>query len=87
MNIIQGIEQQLLGGNMTWEELKIKAIEMGAEVREPVFKNRAKEKIIFRNLVFWGDGLVGPIYNDVYGESFTQDRTPEQMLMIMRGLE
>ena len=72
---------------MTWNELKQKAKEMGAEIIEPVFKNKTKEKIIFRNLVFWGEGLVGPVYNNVYGESFTQDRTPAQMLSIIKEIK
>lgn len=72
---------------MTWNELKEKARKMGAEIRIPVFKNKAKEKIIFRGLVFWGEGLVGPVYNDSYGESFTQDRTPAQMLKIMNAIK
>ena len=59
---------------MTWEELKEKAIEMGAEVYE--------DFIIFQGLYFDKNGDIL-----MRSEGITSDRTPEQMLMIMRGLE
>ena len=71
---------------MTWEELKEKAKEMGADV----FDNGG---IYFGHLRFEEDGTiyVDPAHYDweELGETITiaSDRTYDEMLMIMRGLE
>ena len=63
---------------MTWEELKEKAKEMGA-----VFYDN--ERYFRYSLMFFhNDGVVSCRECDTW---FSQNRTPEQMLMIMRGLE
>ena len=72
---------------MTWEELCEKAKEMGAVKVDRVFKNKYKEKIIFRNVAFYGQGTVHYVNGDTICEAFTQDRTPEQMYQIMKALQ
>lgn len=76
---------------MTWEELKEKAKEMGAFIGSP----SSIDVDYFRldDLIFDKTGKI--ILNDTsYDEDVCSvnhliaiDRTPEQMLMIMRGLE
>ena len=71
---------------MTWDELKEKAKEMGC---------RSEERIItrFHNDMFFHFAKVGMIFVEYAGDGethaliLTKNRTPEQMLMIMRGLE
>ena len=73
---------------MTWEELKEKAKEMGADIYiSPLGDNF--ERIGFKNANFFNDN--GEKYIAVETKSgyalFAEDRTPKQMLMIMRGLQ
>ena len=79
---------------MTWEELKEKAKEMGIKVYNPpdliFFKipysvNKGVESLCFEKngdvrIVYEEKGCVGSMI-------LSQNRTPEQMLIIMRGLE
>lgn len=76
---------------MQWEELKEKAKKMGATIVIRTFADGTIEKIVFNNVAFYSDGGVCGIYERVdgstyCGSAFTQDRTPEQMLMIMEAL-
>ena len=74
---------------MNWEKLKEIGTNMGAEISSQAFNGVAKEKIVFRNLVFFEDGAIHQVYNskyNMYGVAFAQDRTPEQMLAIMNSL-
>lgn len=64
---------------MTWEELKEKAKEMGAFVLD--------EQILFMNLECWKNGEVWCFDDFARTITLARNRTPEQMLMIMRGLE
>ena len=69
---------------MNWEKLKETAKEMGAEI-----STIAKEKIVFRNLVFFADGTISQVYDskyDMFGSAFAQGRTPAQMLAIMKAI-
>lgn len=60
---------------MTFEELRKKAKEMGAEV--------FKDLIVLDGKFFWSYGVVELCDDDVV---FAKGRTPEQMLMIMEAL-
>jgi len=74
---------------MTWEELKQKAKEMGAHIYISEF-NDGFERIDFRDASFFQDGEVSftTSLGFVGGViSIAQNRSKEQMLMIMRGLE
>ena len=71
---------------MTWEELCKKAKEMGAVIVNRTFKDKYKEKIIFRDVVFYRQGTVHYLSGDTICEAFTQDRTPKQMYQIMKAL-
>ena len=64
---------------MTWEELKEEAKKMRALVRE--------EQILYANLECWKDGEVW--FFDDLGRHTTLavDRTPDQMLAIMKALQ
>lgn len=66
---------------MTWEELKQKAKELGAEVYSDV--------IYYSNLVFWVFGEVETQVKTFSEENKTiaKDRTPEQMWQIMEALK
>lgn len=66
---------------MNWEELKEKAKEMG--YREFDFLGEGVEKEIRYTMAFYKNGDI-EINNDYV---IVKNRTPEQMLMIMRGLE
>ena len=67
---------------MTWDELKEKAKEIG--YKEQAFLGEALTKdSAYHEITFYKNGNIE--YNDDYVIAF--DRTPEQMLMIMRGLE
>ena len=74
---------------MTWDELKEKAKEMGASIYiSPLGDNF--ERIGFKNVNLFNDN--GDKYVSVETERsgyvlLATDRTPEQMLMIVRGLE
>ena len=72
---------------MTWDELKEKAKEMGYEVK----KDTVWCQKYFTGELFTLDGITftedGTVFLDGYGNVVAYDRTPEQMLMIMRGLE
>lgn len=58
---------------MTWEELKERAKELGAEVYADL--------IVFDGFWFWSNGTIE------YGEeTLSIKRTPEQMLMLMEAL-
>lgn len=72
---------------MTWEEFCEKAIKNGAVKMNRVFKDKYKEKIIFRNVVFYGQGTVHYLKGDTICEAFTQDRTPDQMDKIREALQ
>ena len=61
---------------MNWEELKEKALEKG------FFVEIFGEFIAVGDVYFWNNGEV-----NILGAVIAKDRTPEQMLMIMRGLE
>lgn len=61
---------------MTWEELRKKAKEMGAEV--------CTDLIVLDEMFFWSFGVVEPLYGDTV---FAKDRTPEQMYQIMVALK
>lgn len=67
---------------MNWEELKEKAKEM------KLYKKITRDTIIVDG-VFWFDieGGFGIDNGDGSYKIVCQHRTPEQMLMIMRGLE
>lgn len=60
---------------MTWEELKEKAKELGANA---VYK----DLIVFDAKCFWVDGDID--WNDA---TIAKDRTPEQMYKIMEALQ
>lgn len=60
---------------MTWEELCVKAKEMGANVE--IFG----EFISMDDVFFWKNGEV-----NILGSVIAKNRTPEQMLSIMEGL-
>lgn len=80
------------GWSMTWEELKEKAKKMGAEIIIRIIADRTIEKIIFNNVAFYSDGGICGVYeredgSTYCGSAFTQDRTPEQMLAIMKALQ
>ena len=62
---------------MTWEELKEKAKEMGADL----YLSNERECIFHKNIFYFSDGSI------LWGHKQYEHRTPEQMLMIMRGLE
>ena len=66
---------------MTWDELKEKAKEMG--YKESDFLGNALIKEIEYEMSFYKTGRIE--INDDY--VIVRNRTPEQMLMIMRGLE
>ena len=72
---------------MDWEELKEKAKEMGY-IEEPILENGivwlTKKRLDF-DLCFNNDGMVLLDGDEEY--ILAKERTPEQMLMIMRGLE
>ena len=72
---------------MTWEEFCEKVKEFGAVKVDRVFKNKYKEKIVFRNVVFYGQGTIHYLKGDIICEAFTQDRTPDQMYQIMKALQ
>ena len=67
---------------MTWDELKEKAKEMGYRDNGNVFQSLEKGKYLFfeEGNVFFCDTNSLPI-------CFAFNKTPEQMLMIMRGVE
>lgn len=59
---------------MTWNELRDKAKELGADTY--------KDLIVFDGCWFWSSGRID------YGEEILSiKRTPEQMLMIMEALK
>lgn len=64
---------------MTWDELVEKAEEMGAKIVDD--NPYRQEKIMFETVSFYKNGRM------IMEECLVADRTPEQMLMIMRGLE
>lgn len=61
---------------MTWEELKEETMEMGGFVE--IFG----EFISMGNVYFWNNGEV-----NIRGEVIAKDRTPDQMLAIMKALQ
>ena len=73
---------------MTWDELKEKAKEMGCEIK---YEGQDSELIIVPTndtgeLCFYKDGDIKAFdYPD--SVDLCRKMTPEQMLMIMRGLE
>ena len=68
---------------MTWDELKEKAKEMGYKGHENVEWSGLYTRVGDDNIVtFYKDGHI-----EINNELLMSDRTPEQMLMIMRGLE
>lgn len=67
---------------MTWEELKEKAKKMGYNKY-----GKLSEKLTKGKYVFCEDGNVFFCDANQLSICFAFDRTPEQMLMIMRGLE
>ena len=70
---------------MTWDELKEKAEEMGGFVC--FNRRRNNEVIVMEWLTFCDNGDIF-VDDDCGGEyKGATHRTPEQMLMIMRGLE
>ena len=76
---------------MNWEELKEKAKEMGAEIYISPFGDNF-ERIDYKNACFFNDGNISATDDDycyrLYGKmNLATDRTPDQMLMIMMGLE
>lgn len=76
---------------MNWEELKVEAKKMGAEIVIRIIADEIIEKIIFNNVAFYSDGCVCGIYeredgSTYCGSAFTQDRTPDQMFAIMKAL-
>lgn len=80
---------------MTWEELKDKAKEMGLEIIIGSVAEYTYEKIIMGQLHFYRDGIITCPFEYVNIDGYlAHDRvviaehcTPEQMLMIMKGLE
>ena len=66
---------------MTWEELKTKAKEMGGTI----MKTYSGEEFIGFGRFFYRQS--GAIDNGLFYGNIADKRTPEQMLMIMRGLE
>ena len=74
---------------MTWEELKEKAKEMGAEIIKGIVADLTYEVIVFNHFRFYRDGeITYPDFLPLEDRHFvSKNRTPEQMLMIMRGLE
>ncbi|MBQ0113393.1 MAG: hypothetical protein KBT03_09710 [Bacteroidales bacterium] len=64
---------------MQWEELKKKAKELGAEI--------INGYIVFRCFCFYADGTIDIYKNSDDGwELFIENRTYEQILMIMEAL-
>ena len=61
---------------MTWEELKEEAKKMGADVE--IFG----EFISMGDVFFWNNGEV-----NILGKVIAKDRTPDQMLAIMKALQ
>lgn len=61
---------------MTWDELKEEAKKMGVCVE--IFG----EFIAMGDVYFWNNGEV-----NILGEVIAKDRTPEQMLAIMKALQ
>lgn len=80
---------------MTWEELKEKAKEMGLEIIVGSVGDYTYEKIVMGKLHFYRDGTITCPFEYVNEDGYpahdrviiAEHRTPEQMLMIMRGLE
>lgn len=66
---------------MTWEELKEKAKEMGAMEFFSIMTGSSSFK--WRGLEFLDIGII----KQSDGSLLSKNKTPEQMLMIMRGLE
>lgn len=63
---------------MTYEELKKKSKELGAEI--------INDCIVFRCFCFYADGMIDIYRSDDGYELFSTNRTYEQMLMLMEAL-
>lgn len=78
------------GGTMTWEELKEKAKEMGYELDKYYTEYFSKDIEEGFEIRFDECGDVIISYDKgicIANVTMAEHRTPEQMLMIMRGLE
>lgn len=70
---------------MTWDELKEKAKEMGYFLNKDYQNDEFLSKRIGEKFYCFRQG--GAVDNGQYYGIIAEHRTPEQMLMIMRGLE
>ena len=61
---------------MTWKELKEEALEMGAFIE--IFG----EFVCMGDVYFWNNGEI-----NILGKVIAKDRTPDQMLAIMKALQ
>ena len=68
---------------MTWEELKEKAKGMGDRCKDENIISFKKHGLYFNCYKYGSISIADTRANDIT----VKDRTPEQMLMIMRGLE
>lgn len=77
---------------MDWNQLKEEAKKMGAEIIIRFIADRTIEKIIFNNVAFYSDGGICGMFeredgSTYFGSAIAQDRTPDQMLAIMKALQ
>lgn len=77
---------------MTWQELKEEAKKMGSEIIIRIIADRTIEKITFNNVAFYSNGSICGVFERENGSTYcgsaiAQDRTPDQMLAIMKALQ
>ena len=74
---------------MDWEELKEEAKKMGAEIVKGTVGDLTYEVIIFNHFRFYRDGeIMFPNFMPIDDRFFiSKDRTPDQMLAIMKALQ
>lgn len=74
---------------ITWDELKEKAKELGAEVLTGSVLDRTWEVILYKNFRFYRDGVITFPETLPLDERYcvADERTYEQMLMIMEALK
>lgn len=74
---------------MTWDELKEEAKKMGAEIIKGIVADLTYEVIVFNHFRFYRDGVITyPDFLPIEERHFvSKDRTPDQMLAIMKALQ